>query len=238
MKLLGLDLETGAAFDEPVEKNWITEFGAVMWDTDLGQPVKIYNSLVQPPEGKEVHQEPADYTKITDAMVREHGAPRTEVFLVAEAMILEADYVVAQNGLLFDKVILREELPRQAVNFPEKHWIDTTIDVPYPKECRYQNLTYLAGFHGFVNPFPHRAVTDVLTMMKVLMQYDLGPIIESAESPVVKVIADVSFQQKDKAKAASFYFDGDRKVWFKSMRENKIAVLSPTWDFKFKTEKL
>ena len=47
MKLLGVDLETGGSFDADIIKdNFITEIGAVLWDTELGQPVKMLNELV------------------------------------------------------------------------------------------------------------------------------------------------------------------------------------------------
>ena len=47
MKILGIDIETGAKFDTPKEENFITEIGAVLWDTDLGCPGKLDRKLEQ-----------------------------------------------------------------------------------------------------------------------------------------------------------------------------------------------
>ena len=48
MFLLGLDLETGDAFNAPLETNFITEVGLVLWDTEFSQPVDLLALLLKP----------------------------------------------------------------------------------------------------------------------------------------------------------------------------------------------
>ena len=41
----------------------------------------------------------------------------------------------------------------------------------------------LEHYHGFLNPFPHRAVTDVMSMLKIASQYDLDRMADLAKLP-------------------------------------------------------
>ena len=43
-------------------------------------------------------------------------------------------------------------------------------DVPYPETIATRKLTYLAADHGIVNPFAHRALFDVITMMQTCVE--------------------------------------------------------------------
>ena len=196
MKILGIDMEIGNPFskedgsDWPKDEAWVTEFGMVMYDTKYGtQPVKSFETLVYE-EGKYVSPDAEEYTGITTALIEEHGSCPSEFVSKIFSWLDEADYVVAHNGNKADKPWLKFFLMRysnpeafEACNFP--HWIDSLIDVEYPNNCRAKNLTYLQAFHGFVNPFPHRAGSDVLTMMKIFFQYPLERIIAVTHSPQV-----------------------------------------------------
>lgn len=229
MLLLGLDFETGGSFEKPLEENFITEVGAVLWDTELG-PVKMMNKLVY--QGKVISDEAAQYTGITNEAIAKFGEPLLPVMEELLAMIDQADYVVAQNGLMFERPLLALELKALGYSAPRKLWLDTTCDVPYPKNCRNTNLTYLAGFHLILNCFPHRAVTDVLTMFSVLMKYDVLQVIKNASEPTVLVRALCNFDQKDLAKKASFYWEPKEKLWLKNLRKSQYDELKSTWPFQ------
>jgi DNA polymerase III subunit epsilon len=231
MLFLGLDFESGGSFDEPLEKNFITEVGAVLWCSENG-PVKMMNKLVY--QGKQIYEDASQYTGITNEMVATYGEPLDVVLIDLLKMIAQADYIVAQNGLMFDRPLLKQELATIGLEDanPKQLWLDTTCDVPYPKNCRNTNLTYLAGFHLLLNCFPHRAVTDVLTMFSVMMKYDLNEIIKNASEPTVTVRALTNFEQKDLAKKASFYWEPKEKLWLKNLRKSKYEELAPTWPFQ------
>lgn len=249
MKILGLDIETGASFTTPLEENFITEIGLVLWDTELRKPVKIYDQLIS--DGPESAEEAIEYTGITNEMRKQYGKPLNTVMFESLPFFDECDYVMAHNGESFDKPIVLQSIARvlqggkDAPAFPKKIWIDSLIDRDYPKKYTGTNLTYLKGAKELVFP-GHRAVFDVLAMlqinldinseddiqsneMKVLynetiktcVNDNLEKMIESASSPIVTVRACTRFEQKDLAKEAKFHWEADKKMWLKNMRKAK-----------------
>jgi DNA polymerase III subunit epsilon len=232
VKILGLDYETGGPDAGDFENNFITEVGAVLWDTDFGGPVKLYSSLVN-------HNKPIDpfiqkYTGISTEMCKAYGVGPEEAYQETFNLICEADYVAAHNGTGFDKPLTDVFCKRMDFS-PETPWIDTKTDIQYPETCLQSNLTYLAAFHRIM-PGGHRAVFDAMTMLEIMFKYDLDEIIRVSKSPTIKVIADVGFHDKDKAKAAGFYWDGPTKTWERHVKECFLnPELTDRWDFKWRT---
>ncbi len=248
MILLGLDLETGAEFEKDIEDNFITEVGLVLWDTDHG-PVSIYSQILD--QGKEVCAQAEQYTGISTEVVKKYGNPfLREVAATIMMYIDKADYIVAHNGLEFDRNVLRLFLKQELEDndlkrYDEKVMIDSMIDVPYTENCKSRNLTYLAGFHLILNCFPHRAITDVMTMLSVMLKYPMEQILESAHSPMVEyvwkqdypnkrkfkdikdyIIAMTEFdRRKDLAKANNFRWDADNKLWILKCRKIKTPQI-------------
>lgn len=193
--LLGYDLETGASFDVDPSENWITEIGAVLWDTETNTPVQMMNTLVQT-DGREVSPEAIQYTGITTEQCNKWGSTLSTALNEFNWMLENADYVVAHNGRNFDQVVMQTQFDVTGVDsqrFKMTPLIDTMTDIPYPANCKNRNLTYLAGFHLILNSFPHRAVTDVLTMMTILSRYDWNEVETIANSPDVKFVAQFDY---------------------------------------------
>lgn len=253
--IAGLDFESGGSFDRPLTENFITEIGCVLWDCDVNQPVRMMNVLVN--QDLEIFPEAEEYTGISTGMVKKYGAPLKGTLEGLLKMVAQADYIVAQNGLMFDRPLLKQELEKEGMGHlnPRHLWLDTTCDVPYPKNCRNTNLTYLAGFHLILNCFPHRAVTDVLTMLTVLSKYDLPTVIKNASEPVLTVRAMTKFEQKDLAKKAGFYWKPDPDndelgnpikyppgykksgMWLKNFRKSAYEEVKASWTFEHKVLK-
>lgn len=235
MKLLGIDIETGTSFDVPQEKTTVTEIGAVLWDTNLGMPVKIFSELIN--EGQEICQEASEYTKITTDMIQQYGLHPSQIEGYMGYLIDQADYVVAHNGRFFDGPVLQHFLARYSMNaildrFKELKIIDTQFDIEYPWTIRQRSLPYLAQVHKILNSFPHRAVTDVLTMMEVLNNYDLVRIIEIVESPIRLCKAGVDKTTKDWAKSRKFTYDPSTYTWSKEIREIHLEEgIHKDWEF-------
>jgi len=78
------------------------------------------------------------------------------------------------------------------------------VDVPSPPQITTRKLAHLAAEHGFLNPFAHRAVFDVLTMLKILSCYPIENVIISSNQPLMKLVALVAFDGRYKAKARGF----------------------------------
>lgn len=228
--LLGLDLETTGL--DPV-KDRLTEIGAVLWDGADNVPVRLLNGLVRPEPGDA--PSPAEVvaiTGITDAMRQEHGSAE-RVMLTSLALLMEkVDAVVAHNGTTFDRPFLAAAFDRVLGEpMPEVLWIDTCTDVAYPSHITTRKLVHLAAEHGFLNPFAHRAVFDVLTMLTVASRYGWDPTMEAARTPNVTLIAQVSYDEREKAKAAGFRWDAGGKGWTRIVKANRVEEVRAALEF-------
>ena len=234
MILLGLDLET-TGLDIDIDR--IIEVGLVLWDTEMadgGAPVRLWSEFIDEPNRPALGDH---LTHITDEILATWGYNPEEKFQITPMMLgffEKADYIVAHNGTKFDKPMFIEFLKRHNHELPEKPWIDTLTDIEYPEGVRSLNMLYLGAFHGFVNPFPHRAVTDVLAMFKIMSRYDLDRIIEVAASPTRVVQALVDFDHKQLAKDNYFNWNTESKIWFKEIKEIHIEDAVANLPFEVK----
>jgi DNA polymerase-3 subunit epsilon len=226
MILCGIDLETTSLDIETTE---VVEVGAVLWDTERQVPLKLLNELM--PCQEEISEETTEITGIKAADVDIYGMPKDKVWRWVSWMMKKADYVVGHNVNRFDRPIVERVLQEQNLIVPDKDWLDTYTDMPL--SVTPTKLSYMAADMGFLNPFAHRAVFDVLTCLILLSKQPLDEIIEIAKSPMVEAVADVSYQDRDKAKDARFRWDADRKLWVKELRHHHLETLSKDWNFNY-----
>ncbi|RLA62960.1 MAG: hypothetical protein DRQ88_12985, partial [Epsilonproteobacteria bacterium] len=121
MYLLGLDLETTGLSPEQDE---IIEIGYMMWDTSINGPVLIGGALVKPTV-KKLPQIIVELTGITDNQLRDFGMGLKDGLLRLSALASRADYIVAHNGISFDRKFLTNAYTELNLPFPDKYWIDT-----------------------------------------------------------------------------------------------------------------
>lgn len=210
--ICGFDLETTGLSPET---DTVTEVGAVLWDTETNSPVKFFNKLIA--IDRPVPDLIVKLTGITDTLLAEHGEDATKVWTEFEEFIKPAELFMAHNAP-FDRGFVQNIIPAMA---DPKLWIDSIVDVEYPEHIKTRSLTHLAAEHGFLNPFSHRALTDVLTMLEVVSNYDWNEVIANAKTPNVTMRAMVTFNDNQKAKTAGYRWDSDRKFWIKSIKETR-----------------
>lgn len=213
VRLLGIDFEA-TSLDTGTAR--LLEVGAVLWDTERRAPLKLYSELVDPL--MPVPPEITAITGITGEMVEEFGLSEGAVVHEVRDSIELVDYVVAHFGSLYDEPLFEAACGRYMCLPPERVWIDTSVDVKYPEGMKTRNLQHLAAEHGFLNPFRHRAVFDVMTMLRILDQYDLDTVIVRAKEPMVFLEACVSFEEKEKAKERGYRWCPPKRVWWKSFK--------------------
>lgn len=230
MLLCGVDFETTGL---DVQNDRIIEFGAVIWDTTRQCPVLIHSGFVNPE--REISEEITKLTGITNEDIEMWGFPAPVALAGLIDFMREAEAVVAHNGLGFDKPLLEAEVQRHHLTsvYPLLPWIDTSVDVDYPESIKTRKLVHLAAEHGFLNPFAHRAVADVLTMLRILSHYDAATVLATSQIPNVKLLAmtkkpweDAAPEGRkeiDKAKARGFRYDGSTKQWVKNVKQNRVA---------------
>jgi DNA polymerase-3 subunit epsilon len=235
MNVLGLDFET--TFTDPVDPSQcrIIEAGAVLWDTGRKAPLRIFNQVC--PWGTDYgpfDPRVTDLTGLIEDDLAKHGRPVPQVLQNLIGLMGLSQAVVAHNGNGFDKPIFFAECTRHGVSVPEDvlklPWYDTTCDVPYPPKIETRKLEFLGPAHGFLNPFSHRAVFDVLTMLKVMSFYDIQEIARRATAPKVKLRAITSKPWEDggrsnqQAKERGFRFDGETKFWTKVVLADEVEA--------------
>ena len=227
MLLLGLDLETTGL---KTDSDFIIEVGAALWDTDRNAALVLYSEMVDP--GVTISEEITRITGITNEDLKTYGRQPSSVLVETRKLIMLSDLVVAHNGTFFDRPLLEAELKRHAFEIPEKPWLDTSTDVPYPEHIKVRKLSYLAAEHGFLNPFAHRALSDVLTMLQVLSKYDINRVLEFSREPsyVLTAIAKKPWEDTapegkkeiDLVKARGYRFNGGSKKWQKQVKQSQL----------------
>lgn len=226
---VGFDLETADAFEETGHRKHISEIGAVKFVyTKAGfKPVDVLSMIVN--EGVGVHPDAIEYTGITPKLVEDFGIEGKRALEVFESFVSDADFLVSHNGDAFDIPVINAANEAHGLNAVATPNIDTMTCIKYPNNCKSRNLTYLQAFHGFVNPYPHRAVFDVMAMFKVMEKYDLEDIVANALSPVVRYAAKFSYPNE-----RSF---PTREAYLKGMADfNKTKDLVKSLGFGWKPE--
>lgn len=236
MRICGLDIET-TGFDH--KNDHVTEIAWVIKDHGDDKPLVMKSYFVLPPPEL---WDSAEYikptiTQLTKIEMRHvmAGRPLGEV-LVELALDMHSNACVtvsAHNGEGFDKPFLSAKVDQLGNSFPvtvretlfdKTLWLDTSVDVVYPEFCRQTNLLYLCAYHGFLNPFPHAALFDVMAMLKVLDNYPIDPVADRARSPWCFVQADVGYENRHLAKERRYYWEtfGTKtfpKTWVKRIKE-------------------
>ena len=251
--VLGIDLE-GINRDlvfsgVDIKTDRVLEVGAVLWDWDHGQPVKILSELINEADHLPITEEVEMITGLNDEIIDKWGAKGTEIHEVLKqlkVLMEKADYLMAHNGAGYDIPMLRAMFNRYDLEMPEKTWIDTMVDIEFPKKMKGRSMALLEHSHGFINPFPHRAVTDVLSMLKIASQYSLARMSKLAESPKVNLIAALKApnwkdpaavgefnETKNKVAKARFKWNPSKKEWAKEVHKVLLDEGKIKYDFEY-----
>jgi DNA polymerase-3 subunit epsilon len=228
MLILGLDFETTGL---NIPTIGVTEIGMVLWDTDLNAPVKLFGTLVDPAPYAVWEPGVEKVNGLTREICAKFGMEDEKALKTVLSWYGSADVACAHNGNAFDKPLLETWATRYGLDAQKsKVWLDTRADLERPPRDSHR-LGYMASDHGFLNPFPHRAMFDVMTMLTILTardiskappKYDLDSVLVVAKSPLRVVKALVSFDQKEAAKTRGYhpiYENGKFNRWELEVRE-------------------
>lgn len=220
MIILGLDFETDSVDPESCQ---VLEVGAALWDVERHRAVRQADFLIQPARiiTPEQWAEVTPVHGLTQELVDLYGILDQEALCIVNDYFLEAEAVVAHNGTLYDKLVHAAWCLRYGRKKPETLWIDTRLDVPEPMTGP---LITQCAKKGFLNPFPHQALSDVLSMLRLLDGYDLPAVVARARIPNIHVEALVPFDRKDEAKDRGYFWNGYKlknptKQWLKMIKE-------------------
>lgn len=236
--LCGIDLETTGL---DITNDHITELGYVVKRHRDKKARGMASWFLYDPTtygATPISKEINDLTYISNEMLIAHGVDPAVAFVAFLLATYHIDFFVAHNGRNFDMPFLlgklalyvpehRETCPSHPV-YDKTKWIDSKEDIEH--KSRSTHLNYLAADLGFLNPFPHAAIFDVATMLRIVDNYDIDEIIARSKLPWVILRAVVSFDQKDLAKAQRFRWEdvGDgrkfTKCWVKQVKADRVEA--------------
>ncbi len=225
MEILGLDFETTGT---DLSRDRIIEIGYILWNVERKAPVCLGNIFVrhEPADGVSVSEFIQGLTGIFPDDLEKHGVAPSHAMETLSELMGRSSHVIAHNGNFFDKPIYEAEVGRlkweERAKGWARPWVDTCTDVPYPDGIRTRKLAYLAAEHRIMNPFPHRAVFDVLIMMQILSMYDFSEVAALAASPAVRVRAMVSYDDREKAKVRGYRWES--QMWIKDIKECRFPM--------------
>jgi DNA polymerase III epsilon subunit-like protein len=223
MILLSYDLETSGL---DFVKDRVIEVGAILYSTTQRKCLESQGFLVKTDVA--ISEEITKLTGITQAAVNKFGYESSDALSTVSDMLQCADAVIGHNAVRFDKRMTQAWSERENISLDNKLWIDTYTDLPGSTPGK---LTLMAAEAGFLNLFPHSALSDCQTVLKLVEGYDIEKVIERAKSPNVVVQAMVTYDTNALAKKERFRWYPERKQWYKIFKE--IDLESATKDFQF-----
>lgn len=230
MNILFLDTETTGLNSQ---EHRVVEVCAALYSAEYDRVLRAISFLVTDGTfviGKEI----TDINGISNEMLSSHSITYDSLFKsLTDSFVAQCDYIVAHNAP-FDKAFIEEELRRCKLPVWDKQWVDSVVDVPYSDKISSKKLVHLAAEHGFVNPFPHVALGDVLTLAKIVTQYSAKDILKRANTPTLKIIAQVDYNSRTKASSKGFKWDAESKRWIRLVKQCDLDELRKTFDFEIK----
>ena len=221
MLIAGFDTETTGL---DVVNDHIIQVAVVLWDTESKhKKAKVkYDALINSQAIPKLDDKVIEIHGITNEDLEKYGQPPLAVLQKCNVLFTAADAIIAHNGNLFDKPMFQNGCKRYKLDPVKRLWIDSSCDIEFPAHITARRLVHLAAEHGFVNPFPHDATSDVLTLLKIADLYDWEKLIEFAKAPTLTVRADATYQQKDLAKKQGYRWDGESRSWIKSIKDFQL----------------
>lgn len=236
------------------EKDRIVQHGALAYDIKHRKVIEVFTMLCWEKDfpavaaGEKVH----GWNLETLLQYGRHpGVGVTEV--TAMAYKHNARLIVAHNGTKYDKNMFAAEIHRCASKkydisgekMMATPWLDTMHHAVYPG-CPNKALITVNAHHGFINMFPHDAVGDCLSLVRILQNPARNLVREMAEHAATVyslVFADVpkGFDPKmnDRLKAKKFTWQESgehfyEKTWLKIIPQQEFPSFSASCDFPIK----
>lgn len=200
-----------------VKQDRVIEVGAILFSTGLNRTLESAGYLVK--SDIPITPEITKITGIHQAMLDKFGFKSEEGLDALIDMAFQADALIGQNVIRFDKQIIESWSERHGRKFPDKLWIDTRTDIP---GVEGKHLGYMAADQGFLNLFPHSALADCQTVLKLIEGRDFNAIMERARSPLVILKAHVTYDTNALAKRRKYRWFGEQKLWWKICKEMDI----------------
>ncbi len=229
MILFAFDFET-TGLDK--QKDRIIEAGFCLYTTAQKRILTSESFLVDNNKVP-ISSEAEEKTGITQAALDRFGYDQEAVVDKFLEYAKDAEAIIGHNSNFFDYPFLCNTAKRCDYKYPLPNLlsIDTMTDLPGVKG---EKLITMCANHGFLNPFPHSALADAQSVLKLVSFYDINKVAERAASPMLVVLShqDRGNAANKAARKAGFRWHGDYKVWWQPVKEMDYENLKSRVSFQ------
>lgn len=229
MRILFFDLETTGL--DP-SSSQIIEVGAVVWDTETNRAIAAQSDLILHPE-LIVNSRAESITGINSEHLISFGVPLQFALHRLIAFASKCDAIGGHNIIGFDIPFLKIALTNEKLSLPSLPVLDTFYDLVGLDSTSSKRLNYLAADHGFLNPFPHRALFDAVTTAKIFSRYSAEECLRCANTPLVLLNARVDYEQRGLAQRFGFHWNKQDGCWQLRVRRYVAERLTFPFEFSF-----
>ncbi len=193
------------------EKDSVIEIGAILYSVEHHTSLIQFSTLQYAPTNA---AEPINRIPVAALRDVRERYP-LDLDDVLPRLLADADIVVAHRAE-FDRGWFAGE-------WHAKPWVCTKFDFTWPRQtAEGQSLVPLALEHGIGVSHAHRALTDcqlIAALFDVMPFFgcDLQQMFAHAMRPKAVVRALVTYEDREKAKAAGFKWDGEKRHWTRRM---------------------
>lgn len=224
MKVLAFDTETTGFLEEGGK---VVEIAMVIYDTVIKRIINAQSYLVNsldPEEG--FTPGAAKVNGLNIKITRDYGIDSIMACVRFFSTARGCDCYAARNGVFFDIPMMKNLFRDNDTEWHDLPCIDDLLDFTYSDKVTATTLSYIAADLGFVNPFPHVGLGDVMTMLKCweIENIDWEDALDSAKHPGAKVLGLQKFPDNNLARNHKFRFDKNTKQWIKLMRMHKAET--------------
>ncbi len=193
----------------------VTEAAAILYSTTFKRVVMAESFFVDSEIA--IPKPITELTKINKPMIDKFGLTSEDGLARLNNYFDMAEAVAGANIVDFDLQFYRNWCQRQGEEPIERLAIDIKTDLPGTES---KHLGYMAADAGFLNPFPHAALPDAWTVLRLVEMHDIEKVVERAKSPRVYLKAHVSYNTHYQAKERKFrWVPEPRKIWGKILKE-------------------
>ncbi len=209
-------------------EGFVQELAWAIYDVKSWRLLKSRSHLLKWNKPYEVEPGAFAATNLSREFCEQHGTSANYVMTEFLSDVHDVDYVCGHNAISYDIPMMKTNIMRSCFfdylnsSLAIAHPIDTLIDCPFPETMKIHALKYLAYDHGFILSDAHQALADVFACKAVLSSYDFDKVLEISKTPMVTLTTKIDWRDLDnraRIKNARFYWDNDRKVWKKNIRE-------------------
>ena len=215
MKTLAIiDTETSGL--DP-SKDVCVEVAVILYDIEHAAPIESFASLIR------AKGNATEAVNRIPVPLLERAPADQAVWSVVRAMIERADVIVAHRAS-FDRAFLPAELREL------RPFACSKFDIEWPHGKLGDHLVHLALAHGVGVMDAHRALTDCETLVRIFQRVaeqgaDVPAMLARAMRPKVTVIAQVRYDDREKAKSHGFAWNPEARHWSRSMAREDVGSL-------------